>query len=64
MKEYIKDSESLFINHLYNVDEEQGEDLTSFFVRKSIYSTFFVSGNVYQLTLLNALTPPKLRRWR
>lgn len=39
--EYVKDSDSLFINHLHNVDEEQGEGLTSFFVRKSIYSAFF-----------------------
>ena len=41
MEEYTKDSESLFINHLHNVDEEQGEGLTSFFVRKSIYLAFF-----------------------
>ena len=41
VEEYTKDSESLFINHLYNVDEEQGEGLTSFFVRKSIYLVFF-----------------------
>ena len=39
--EYVKDSESLFINHLYTVVEEQGEGLTSFFVRKSIYFAFF-----------------------
>ena len=39
--EYVKDSDSLFINHLHNVDEEQGEGLTSFFVRKSIYAAFF-----------------------
>ena len=41
VEEYTKDSESLFINHLHNVDEEQGEGLTSFFVRKSIYLAFF-----------------------
>ena len=39
--EYVKDSESLFIIHLHNVNEEQGEGLTSFLVRKSIYSAFF-----------------------
>ena len=41
MEEYIEDWESLFINYLYNVDEEQGEGITSLFVRKSIYSPFF-----------------------
>ena len=41
VEEYTKDSESLFINHLHSVDDEQGEGLTSFFVRKSIYSAFF-----------------------
>ena len=41
VEEYTKDSEFLFINHLHNVDEEQGEGLTSFFVRKSIYFAFF-----------------------
>ena len=41
VEEYRKDSESLFINHLHSVDDEQGEGLTSFFVRKSIYSAFF-----------------------
>ena len=41
MDEYLKDSEFLFINYLHDVDEEQGEGLTSFFVRKSIYSAFF-----------------------
>ena len=41
VEEYTKDSESLFINHLHNVEEEQGEGLTSFFVRKSIYLAFF-----------------------
>jgi hypothetical protein len=41
VEEYLEDSESLFINHLHDVDEEQGEGITSFFVRKSIYSAFF-----------------------
>ena len=41
VEEYVEDRESLFINHLHDVDEEQGEGITSFFVRKSIYSTFF-----------------------
>ena len=41
VKKYTKDSESLFINNLHSVDDEQGEGLTSFFVRKSIYSAFF-----------------------
>ena len=40
VKKYIKDSESLFINYLYNVDKEQGEGLT-FFIRKFIYLAFF-----------------------
>lgn len=41
VEEYLEDSESLFINHLHDVDEEQGEGITSFLVRKSIYSAFF-----------------------
>jgi len=41
VEEYVEDSESLFINHLYNVDKEQGEGITSFYVRKSIYFAFF-----------------------
>jgi hypothetical protein len=41
MEEYVEDSDSLFVNHLHDVDEEQGEGITSFFVRKSIYSAFF-----------------------
>ena len=41
VKKYLKDSESLFINHLYNVDKKQGESITFFFMRKSIYSAFF-----------------------
>ena len=43
VEEYVEDRESLFINHLHDVDEEQGEGITSFFVHKSIYSTFFGS---------------------
>ncbi len=41
VEEYVEDSESLFINHLHDVDEEQGEGITSFFIRKSIYFAFF-----------------------
>lgn len=40
-EDYLEDSRSLFINHLHNRDEEQGEGITSFFVRKSVYSAFF-----------------------
>ena len=41
MEEYLEDGEYFFINHLDSRDEEQGEGITSFFVRKSIYSAFF-----------------------
>ena len=41
VKKYLKDSESLFINHLYDVDKKQGESITFFFVRKFIYFAFF-----------------------
>ncbi len=40
-RKYLEDSESLFINHLHNLDEEKGKGIASFFVRKSIYSAFF-----------------------
>jgi len=39
--QYLEDSKYFFINHLHYKDEEQGEGITSFFVRKSIYSAFF-----------------------
>ncbi len=41
VKKYLEDSESLFINHLYDVNEKQGESITFFFVRKFIYFAFF-----------------------
>jgi len=41
MEEYREESGYLFIHHLHEVDENQGEGLTSFFVRKSIYSALF-----------------------
>lgn len=41
VKEYLKDSKSLFINYLYNVDKKQNKSIIFFFVRKSIYSAFF-----------------------
>jgi len=41
VKEYLEDNEFLFINHLHDVDEKQDESITSFFVRKFIYSAFF-----------------------
>jgi hypothetical protein len=41
VKKYVKDNESLFVNHLYDVDKKQDEGITSFFVRKFIYSAFF-----------------------
>lgn len=37
----LEDGEYFFINHLDSRDEQQGEGITSFFVRKSIYSAFF-----------------------
>lgn len=41
LEETSEDSQYLFINHLDRRDEEQGEGITPFFVRKSIYSAFF-----------------------
>lgn len=40
-EQYLEDSKHLFINYLHHKNEEQGEGITSFFVRKSIYSAFF-----------------------
>ena len=53
VEEYVEDRESLFINHLHDVDEEQGEGITSFFVRKSIYSTFFGKPSSFPLEELH-----------
>jgi Protein of unknown function (DUF3723) len=36
-----EDSKLLFINNLYNTGEGQGEAITSFFVRRSVYFAFF-----------------------
>ena len=41
VEKYLEDGEYFFINHLDSRDEQQGEGITSFFVRKSIYSAFF-----------------------
>ncbi|KAH8799388.1 hypothetical protein F5884DRAFT_686783, partial [Xylogone sp. PMI_703] len=38
---YEEDRDSLFINHLHNEQQHQGEGITSFFVRKSVYLAFF-----------------------
>jgi len=36
-----QDSKSLFIPHLHHESEEQGKEITSFFVRRSVYLAFF-----------------------
>ena len=41
IEDHVEDQESLFIDHLHNTEEEQGEGVTSFFVRKSVYCAFF-----------------------
>lgn len=41
MEVWATDGEYFFINHLDSRDEQQGEGITSFFVRKPIYSAFF-----------------------
>ncbi|KAL5345257.1 hypothetical protein ACLOAV_009627 [Pseudogymnoascus australis] len=38
---YEEDRGSLFINHLHDGRQEQGEGITSFFVRRSVYFAFF-----------------------
>jgi len=49
VEDYVEDGEFLFVNHLHNEEEEQGEGITSFFVRKSVYFAFF--GRSLPLTL-------------
>ena len=49
VEDYVEDGEFLFVNHLHNEEEEQGEGITSFFVRKSVYFAFF--GRSIPLTL-------------
>jgi len=41
IEDYEADKEFLFIDHLHDTVEEQGEGITSFFVRKSVYLDFF-----------------------
>jgi hypothetical protein len=36
-----RDSKYLFIPHMHHESEEQGEEITSFFVRRSVYLDFF-----------------------
>ncbi|KAL5354471.1 hypothetical protein ACLOAV_000560 [Pseudogymnoascus australis] len=38
---YEEDRSSLFIDHLHDERQEQGEGITSFFVRRSVYFAFF-----------------------
>ncbi len=38
---YEADKEFLFIDHFDDTKEEQGEGITSFFIRKSVYLDFF-----------------------
>jgi len=54
VKKYLKDSESLFINHLHNVNEKQDESITFFFVRKFIYSAFFEKSSSLLLKRLHS----------
>jgi len=49
VEDYVEDGEFLFVNHLHNEEKEQGEGITSFFVRKSVYFAFF--GRSLPLTL-------------
>jgi len=49
VEDYVEDGEFLFVNHLHNEEEEQGEGITSFFVRKPVYFAFF--GRSLPLTL-------------
>ena len=41
VEDYVEDGEFLFVNHLHNEEEKQGEGITSFFVWKSVYFAFF-----------------------
>ena len=54
VKKYVKDNESLFVNHLHDVNKKQGESITSFFVRKFIYSTFFGKSSPLSLEELHS----------
>ena len=54
IKKYVKDNKSLFINHLLNENEKQDENLTSFFVWKLIYSTFFEKSSSLSLKELHS----------
>ena len=38
---YIKDNEFLYLNIIYNLVTKRDEDFTSFFVRRSIFFTFY-----------------------
>ncbi|PVH70241.1 hypothetical protein DL98DRAFT_620123 [Cadophora sp. DSE1049] len=40
-KAYKEDRDSLFITHLYNEQQDRGKGIISFFIRKSVYLTFF-----------------------
>ena len=39
--DYKQDKSSLFLDKLHNTDDEQCDEITSFFVRRSVYFAFF-----------------------
>ncbi len=41
VENYVENDEFLFVNHLHNEEKKQGEKITFFFVRKSVYFAFF-----------------------
>jgi hypothetical protein len=45
-----EDSTLLFISNLHDASEEQGEAVTSFFVRRSMYFTFFGAREISDIT--------------
>ncbi|KAH8765626.1 hypothetical protein BGZ57DRAFT_533732 [Hyaloscypha finlandica] len=53
---YKEDRYSLFINHLHDTQAYQGEGITSFFVRKSVYLAFF--GRPDEASIIHSLRIP------
>jgi hypothetical protein len=65
-KTYKEDRKFIYINHLHDKREEQGEGITSFYVIKSRYFAFFgkptMSGRNFGTGSLNSQTPGSISR--
>ena len=56
---YENDQDFLFIHHLHDEPEVQGEGITSFFVRQSVYFSFFGRPDAGSNRIINSIFSPE-----